>query len=74
MQKSFTTLQKHTFAIQQLAYGNMTYMLDEYLNMSERTSREKPLLLICYYQPRWGWIFVQTNIQRHSNFVCCTRN
>ncbi|KAF5776565.1 hypothetical protein HanXRQr2_Chr12g0525661 [Helianthus annuus] len=40
MKKSFTPLQKVTSAIKQLATGNPPDEGDEYLNMSERTSRE----------------------------------
>ncbi|KAJ0870022.1 putative harbinger transposase-derived protein [Helianthus annuus] len=40
MKKSFTTLQKVTSAIKQLATGNPPDENDEYLNMAERTSRE----------------------------------
>ena len=47
MQKSFTALQKCTSAIRQLAYGNTADALDEYLNMSERVSRES-LYNFCY--------------------------
>ena len=36
----FSSLQKCTSAIRQLAYGSNPDALDEYLNMSERTSRE----------------------------------
>ncbi|XP_022040385.1 uncharacterized protein LOC110942934 [Helianthus annuus] len=36
----FTTLQKCTAAIRQLAYGMAAHAWDEYLKMSERTSRE----------------------------------
>ncbi|KAL7613504.1 hypothetical protein Lser_V15G06920 [Lactuca serriola] len=39
-QRSFSTLQKCTSAIRQLAKGYNPYLLDEYLNMSKRTSRE----------------------------------
>ncbi|XP_035840417.1 uncharacterized protein LOC118487571 [Helianthus annuus] len=38
--KSFTPMQKVTSAIKQLATGNAPDEFDEYLNMSERTSRE----------------------------------
>ncbi|KAK1419600.1 hypothetical protein QVD17_28805 [Tagetes erecta] len=37
---SFSSLQKCTSAIRQLGYGNVPDSLDEYLNMSDRTSRE----------------------------------
>ncbi|XP_023735453.1 uncharacterized protein LOC111883362 [Lactuca sativa] len=39
-QRSFSTLQKCTSAIRQLAKCYNPYLLDEYLNMSKRTSRE----------------------------------
>ncbi|XP_022041250.1 uncharacterized protein LOC110943826 [Helianthus annuus] len=39
-QRGFTTLQKCTSAIRQLAYGYAPDALDEYLRMSERTARE----------------------------------
>ncbi|KAJ0581969.1 hypothetical protein HanHA300_Chr04g0147091 [Helianthus annuus] len=42
--EGFTTLQKCTAAIRQLAYGTVADALDEYLQMSARTSRE------CLYQ------------------------
>ncbi|XP_022004413.1 uncharacterized protein LOC110901972 [Helianthus annuus] len=38
--EGFTTLQKCTAAIRQLAYGTVVDALDEYLQMSERTTRE----------------------------------
>ncbi|XP_021980214.1 uncharacterized protein LOC110876351 [Helianthus annuus] len=38
--EGFTTLQKCTAAIRQLAYGTVADALDEYLQMSARTSRE----------------------------------
>ncbi|KAJ0548852.1 putative harbinger transposase-derived protein [Helianthus annuus] len=38
--KGFTTLQKCTAAIRQLAYGTVADALDEYLQMSARTTRE----------------------------------
>ncbi|XP_021971280.1 uncharacterized protein LOC110866442 [Helianthus annuus] len=38
--RSFTTLQKCTAAIRQLAYGTAADAWDEYLKMSERTARE----------------------------------
>ena len=38
--RGFSGLQKCTSAIRQLAYGTVPDSLDEYLNMSERTSRE----------------------------------
>ncbi|XP_035842204.1 uncharacterized protein LOC118488894 [Helianthus annuus] len=38
--RGFTTLQKCTSAIRQLAYGTAPDSLDEYLRMSERTARE----------------------------------
>ncbi|KAD7117376.1 hypothetical protein E3N88_04644 [Mikania micrantha] len=38
--QSFTALQKYASAIRQLAYGGAPDALDEYLQMSERTSRE----------------------------------
>ncbi|XP_021995400.1 uncharacterized protein LOC110892522 [Helianthus annuus] len=38
--RGFTTLQKCTAAIRQLAYGTVADALDEYLQMSERTTRE----------------------------------
>ncbi|XP_021980065.1 uncharacterized protein LOC110876196 [Helianthus annuus] len=38
--RGFTTLQKCTTAIRQLAYGTTPNSLDEYLRMPERTSRE----------------------------------
>ncbi|XP_022014360.1 uncharacterized protein LOC110913850 [Helianthus annuus] len=39
-QRGFSTLQKCTSAIRQLAYGYAPEALDEYLKMSERTARE----------------------------------
>ncbi|XP_022008145.2 uncharacterized protein LOC110907474 [Helianthus annuus] len=38
--EGFTTLQKCTAAIRQLAYGTVADALDEYLHMSARTARE----------------------------------
>ncbi|XP_035844122.1 uncharacterized protein LOC118490537 [Helianthus annuus] len=38
--EGFTTLQKCTAAIRQLAYGTVADALDEYLQMSARTTRE----------------------------------
>ncbi|XP_022013901.1 uncharacterized protein LOC110913372 [Helianthus annuus] len=38
--RGFTTLQKCTAAIRPLAYGTVADALDEYLQMSERTTRE----------------------------------
>ncbi|XP_022032900.1 uncharacterized protein LOC110934012 [Helianthus annuus] len=38
--QGFTTLQKCTAAIRQLAYGTVADALDEYLQMSARTTRE----------------------------------
>nr|XP_043639139.1 uncharacterized protein LOC122610213 [Erigeron canadensis] len=40
MIKSFTTIQKCTSAIRQLATGNLSDEYDEYLEMAQRTSRE----------------------------------
>lgn len=62
-QKSFTALQKCTSAIRRLAYGSMADSLDEYLNMSEKTSRES-LYNFCY------GIFTQTNSKRPRTSIC----
>ncbi|KAD3641202.1 hypothetical protein E3N88_30426 [Mikania micrantha] len=38
--RGFTTLQKCTLSIRQLAYGSTAYIIDDYLQMSDSTSRE----------------------------------